>query len=67
MIVFNLICQDCDYAFEGWFENTKEFNNQKKRKIIACPNCDNSNIKKALVAPNVSRKSNAKKLKIKLQ
>ena len=63
MIVFNLICEECEYCFEGWFENTKSFNNQKKRKLINCPNCENSNIKKALVAPNVSKKSNSKKIK----
>lgn len=63
MIIFNLICSECDFFFEGWFDNTKEFNNQKKRKLINCPNCENSNIKKALVAPNVSKKSNSKTIK----
>ena len=63
MIVFNLICSECDFSFEGWFDNTKEFNNQKKRKLINCPNCENSNIKKALVAPNISKKSNSKTIK----
>ena len=63
MIVFNLICSECDYSFEGWFDSTKEFNNQKKRKLINCPSCENSNIKKTLVAPNVSKKSNSKNLK----
>ena len=63
MIVFNLICLECDYSFEGWFDNTKEFNNQKKRKLINYPNCENTNIKKTLVAPNVSKKSNSKIVK----
>ena len=63
MIVFNLICLECDYSFEGWFDNTKVFNNQKRRKLINCPNCENSNIKKALVAPNVSKKSNSNIIK----
>lgn len=63
MIVFNLICSDCKYSFEGWFDNTKVFNNQKKRKIIICPSCDSSNIIKTLVAPNVAKKSNSKILK----
>ncbi len=34
MIVFNLNCKICSVEFEGWFENTKEFNNQKRKKII---------------------------------
>ena len=63
MIIFNLICNDCNCTFEGWFDNTGEFNKQKKGKLINCPNCDNTNIKKALVAPNVSKKSNSKSLK----
>ena len=44
MIVFNLICTECDYPFEGWFDNTLAFNNQKKNKLINCPNCESSNI-----------------------
>ena len=63
MIVFNLICTECEYPFEGWFDNTLAFNNQKKNKLINCPNCENSNIKKTLVAPNISKKSNSKKIK----
>ncbi len=60
MIVFNLVCLECDYSFEGWFDNSKEFLNQKKRKLISCPRCNNININKAPVAPNVSKKSNSK-------
>tara|TARA_B100000965_G_C19438591_1_gene689781 strand:+ start:442 stop:858 length:417 start_codon:yes stop_codon:yes gene_type:complete len=63
VIVFNLICTECEYPFEGWFDNTLAFNNQKKNKLINCPNCESSNIKKTLVAPNISKKSNSKKIK----
>jgi len=63
VIVFNLVCSDCEYPFEGWFDDTKSFNNQKKRKLINCPNCESSNISKTLVAPNVSKKSNSKPAK----
>lgn len=60
MIVFNLICIKCEYPFEGWFDNSSAFNDQKRKKLINCPNCESFNIKKALVAPNVSKKSNSK-------
>ena len=60
MIVFNLVCSECEYPFEGWFDDTKSFNSQKKRKLINCPNCESSNVSKTLVAPNVSKKSNSK-------
>ena len=63
MIVFNLICSECEYPFEGWFDDTKAFNIQKKRKLINCPSCESSNVTKTLVAPNVSKKSNAKSVK----
>ena len=62
MIVFNLICKECNYPFEGWFDSSLEFENQKKRKLIRCPNCDSLSVKKALAAPNVAKKSNSKKL-----
>jgi len=63
MIVFNLICSECNFSFEGWFDNTSAFHSQKRRKLINCPNCENPNIKKALVAPNVGKKSNSKIIK----
>ncbi|MDB4860565.1 DUF1178 family protein [Alphaproteobacteria bacterium] len=63
MIVFNLVCSECEYPFEGWFDDTKSFNNQKKRKLIKCPSCDSSKVLKTLVAPNVSKKSNSKPIK----
>ena len=61
MIVFNLICSTCEYEFEGWFDNSSAFESQKKRKLINCPNCESSKIKKTLVAPNLGKKSNSKK------
>ena len=65
MIVFNLICIKCEYPFEGWFDNSSAFNDQKRKKLINCPNCESLNIKKALVAPNISKKSNSKIIKSK--
>ena len=65
MIIFNLECKLCDVSFEGWFENSSEFTKQTKQKIINCPSCNSSSIKKALMAPNVSKKSNSKDKKVK--
>ena len=62
MIVFNLICSECNYPFEGWFESSSAFESQKKRKLLNCPNCESNLIKKTPVAPNVAKKSNAKKI-----
>ena len=61
MIVFNLICKICSSEFEGWFESAKEFDNQKRKKIINCPSCNSTLIKKYLMAPNLPTKNNSKK------
>ena len=29
VIVFNLVCSECEYSFEGWFDDTNSFNKQK--------------------------------------
>tara|TARA_A100001011_G_scaffold76769_1_gene79070 strand:+ start:428 stop:841 length:414 start_codon:yes stop_codon:yes gene_type:complete len=59
MIVFNLNCSDCTSSFEGWFENTKDYNKQIKKGLLSCPFCNSTQIKKGLVAPNVAKKSNS--------
>ena len=60
MIVFNLNCSDCASSFEGWFENTKDYNKQIRKGLLTCPSCNSTQIKKGLMAPNVSKKSNSK-------
>ena len=61
MIVFNLICKICSVEFEGWVESTKEFNSQKRKKIINCPSCNSASVTKSLSAPNLPTKNNSKK------
>ena len=60
MIIFNLKCFDCEYDFEGWFENSKEYSKQKRKNLISCPSCNSLNINKGLMAPNLNKKSNSK-------
>ena len=60
MIVFNLNCSDCAFSFEGWFENTKDYNKQIRKGLLTCPSCNSTQIKKGLMAPNLSKKSNSK-------
>ena len=60
MIVFNLNCTDCSFSFEGWFENTKDYNKQIRKGLLTCHSCNSTQIKKGLMAPNVSKKSNSK-------
>ncbi len=65
MIIYQLECKLCAAEFDGWFDNSKEFTRQNKKKIINCPSCNSNSIQKKLMAPNVSKKSNSKNNKIK--
>ena len=65
MIVFNLECKICSVQFEGWFNNSKDFEKQRQKKLINCPSCNSSTIKKSLMAPNLTAKTNKKDQKIK--
>ena len=38
---------------------------QKRQKILTCPSCNSLKIEKALMAPNLNKKSNSKNQKIK--
>ena len=60
MIVFDLNCSDCAFSFEGWFENTNDYNKQIRKGLLSCPSCNSTQIKKGLMAPNLSKKSNSK-------
>tara|TARA_Y100000590_G_C15312522_1_gene860707 strand:- start:144 stop:563 length:420 start_codon:yes stop_codon:yes gene_type:complete len=61
MIVFNLLCDTCSVEFEGWFDNSSDFEIQKRKKIINCPSCNSTLISKTLTTPNLPTKSNSKK------
>ena len=65
MIVYNLVCSTCSFEFEGWFSSSKDFGKQKNKKFISCPSCNSTKINKALMAPNLNKKTNSKKENIK--
>lgn len=62
MIVFNLKCNN-NHEFETWFSDSNEYNKQLIQKIILCPYCNSSSVSKSIMAPNVAKKSNTKKIK----
>tara|TARA_B100000745_G_C19845472_1_gene280522 strand:+ start:73 stop:489 length:417 start_codon:yes stop_codon:yes gene_type:complete len=66
MIKYNLKCK-CGATFESWFSSSNEFDLLNKKKIIRCIYCDSSVIKKSVMAPNLSSKSNKISAKIKLE
>ena len=57
MIKYNLTCK-CGKAFESWFSSSYEFDSLNRKKLIKCIYCDSSSIKKSVMAPNLSSKSN---------
>ncbi|MBR1217114.1 DUF1178 family protein [Bradyrhizobium sp. U87765 SZCCT0131] len=59
MIRYTLRC-DKGHNFESWFQDSAAYDSQRKRKLVACPTCDSTAIEKALMAPQLTRKSNAK-------
>ena len=60
MAKYNLLCTN-DHSFEGWFGSEKDYLSQKRKKMIACPICDDTQIRRALMAPNIGKKSTSKK------
>ena len=53
---YNLLCTR-DHEFEGWFASEESYLDKKNKKLIACPICDNTGIRRAVMAPNVNLKS----------
>ncbi|MEK9706514.1 MAG: DUF1178 family protein [Alphaproteobacteria bacterium] len=56
MISFNLICKN-EHEFEGWFQNSADFEKQAKKQLIECPVCGDTGIEKSLMAPAVGAKT----------
>ncbi len=57
MIAFDLACAH-DHVFEAWFRSSADFAAQQARSLIACPLCSDISIRKAVMAPNITAKSN---------
>ena len=66
MIKYNLTCK-CSEMFESWFSGSLEFDSLYKKKLIKCIYCGSSSIRKSVMAPNLSSKSNKISKKTKLE
>ena len=66
MIKYNLICE-CGKTFESWFSSSKEYDDLKKKKLVNCIYCNSTSIKKSIMAPNLSSKSNNNSKKTKIE
>jgi hypothetical protein len=47
MIAFDLECS-MSHSFEVWFNNIQSFEEQNAKKMISCPYCNDTNIRKVL-------------------
>lgn len=58
MIKYSLQC-DKEHGFEAWFSNSAAYEAQAEQRLISCPSCGSDRVEKALMAPNIVRKSSA--------
>ena len=64
MIKYNLHCKSssCDnkQPFDGWFQNSKAYDEQKIGGLLTCPYCGSGNVDKSLMSPAIkdSKKTN---------
>jgi hypothetical protein len=61
MILYKLICKDCEVSFDSWFSSSEEYEKLKKQKFLNCYVCDSLNIQKTLMSPSVFRSKNNSK------
>lgn len=47
MIAFDLQCSK-GHIFEGWFDNLESYEKQNSMKMVSCPHCNDTKIKKVL-------------------
>jgi hypothetical protein len=59
MIHYQLQCSH-DHGFDGWFPSSASFESQARRGLLECPTCGDTRIDRALMAPNLPKKANAK-------
>ena len=65
MIAFDLECS-MGHSFEGWFHNTESFEEQKAKKLVSCPYCNDTKVKRILspvALKTASRKDDDKEVK----
>lgn len=54
MIVLDLACGN-EHRFEGWFASVDAFEDQRARKLLSCPLCSATTVRRLPSAPHVHR------------
>ena len=60
MIRYSLRCEQ-DHSFESWFQSSSAYDQQVKRKLVACPVCGSAKVEKAIMAPRIVGKKGREK------
>jgi hypothetical protein len=55
VIHYQLRC-GADHSFDGWFKDSAAFDSQAGRGLVACPECGDTAVNRALMAPAIPRK-----------
>ena len=58
MMVYNLKCSQ-GHTFEEWFKSSAEYDSLKAEGKLACKECGDSDVSKAIMAPNVAGSRNS--------
>ncbi|MEE2566241.1 DUF1178 family protein [Hyphobacterium marinum] len=53
MIRYALQCSR-DHGFEAWFRNSATYDEQAEAGLVECPVCGDTDVRKAVMAPNVA-------------
>ena len=52
MIRYSLACVG-EHEFEAWFSNSKAYDTQRRKKLVECPVCGSTEVRKQIMAPAV--------------
>ena len=55
MIHYQLRCTQ-EHAFDGWFKDSATFEKQAQLHLIECPECGDTKVDRALMAPSVAKR-----------
>src|ERR1700712_3273798 len=55
MIHYQLRCRQ-SHGFDGWFNDSASFEKQAKHGLIECPECGDTSVERALMAPAVAKR-----------
>ena len=66
MIKFALLCTR-GHEFQSWFQSSEAFDTQIKSGLVLCPFCQATEVTKAIMAPAIASRGEAKRAKISAQ